>query len=59
MEKLSELKIMEYKYGSKEEREQHVKWMEHQGFECSEQVKKSDGSLFEENRKFYWYGKFK
>jgi hypothetical protein len=58
MQKLSEVRILEYKYDSEEEREQHVKWMESQGFECSGQVRKSDDSLLDENRKFYWYGKF-
>lgn len=48
--------IIEYKYDSEEEREQHVKWMESQGFECSGQIRKSDDSLLDENRKYYWFG---
>ncbi|MBN6887274.1 hypothetical protein ACUXCC_002290 [Cytobacillus horneckiae] len=56
MEKISEMTIIEYKYDSEEEREQHVKWMESQGFECSGQIRKSDDSLLDESRKYYWFG---
>ncbi|WP_368531953.1 DNA cytosine methyltransferase [Cytobacillus horneckiae] len=31
-------------------------WMESQGFECSGQIRKSDDSLLDENRKYYWFG---
>jgi hypothetical protein len=58
MRKLSEVKIIEYKYDSEEEREQHVKFMKLQGFECGGQVKKSDDSLMSNNREYYWYTKF-
>lgn len=58
MEKLLEIRTLEYKYDSEEEREQHVKWMESQGYECSGQVVKSDDSLLSENREYYWYGCF-
>lgn len=58
MEQLSEALICEYKYESKEERENHVKEMESQGFECSGQIKKSDDSLTKEEREYYWYAKF-
>ena len=58
MEKISETRAYEYKYDSEEEREQHVKWMESQGFECSGQVKRSDGSLWDKDREYYWYGSF-
>lgn len=58
MEKVSELKILEFRYDSKEEREQHVGWMESQGFECNGQVKKSNGSLWNKKRESYWYGHF-
>lgn len=58
MEKISEFKVLEFKYDSKEEREDHIKLMESYGFECTGQVKKSDDSLFVGNRVYYWYGKF-
>lgn len=58
MEKISEVTIVEYKYDSEEEREQHVKLMVSQGFECSGQVRRSDSSLLDKNRNYYWYGQF-
>lgn len=58
MEKLSEMTIVEYKYNSEEEREKHVKLMELSGFECSGQVRRSDNSLLDKDREYYWYGKF-
>jgi len=58
VEKLSGTLIYEFKYDSEEERERHVKNMEDMGFECTGQVKKSDDSLFNANRKHYWYAKF-
>ena len=58
MEKMQRLIIEKYKYDSKEEREMHVKEMEAQGFECSGQVRKSEDSLWCEDRCFYWYGEF-
>lgn len=52
MEKLLELKTYEYKYDSQEEREKHVKYMKEQGYECSEQVRRSDDSLMKDDRKY-------
>lgn len=58
MERLSQVTILRYKYETEEEREQHVKYMEYLGYECTGQVKKSDDSLMDSNPKFYWYGEF-
>jgi hypothetical protein len=58
VEKLSETRILKYKYDSEEEREQHVKYMEYLDYECTGQVRKSDDSLMSDNRKYYWYGEF-
>ena len=58
MEKLLELKTYEYKYDSQEEREKHVKYMKEQGYECSEQVRRSDDSLMKDDRKYYWFAHF-
>lgn len=58
MEKLSETKIIEYKYKTEDERGQHVEQMESQGFECSGQVRRSDDSLMSNDREYYWYAKF-
>lgn len=58
MQKISEVKIVEYKYDSEKERELHVKEMESLGFECSGQVKRSDDAIMSSNREYYWYGKF-
>lgn len=58
MEKISATRILKYKYDSKEEREEHVKYMEHIGYECTGQVKKSDDSLMSNDRNYYWYGEF-
>ena len=58
MEKISETIVLEFKYDSEEEREKHVKQMESDGYECSGQVRRSDDSLMDKNRKFYWYAKF-
>ncbi len=58
MQQLSTITICEYKYDSEEERENHVKDMESQGFECSGQVRKSDDSLMLKERNYYWYAKF-
>lgn len=58
MEKISEYVTIEYKYDSKEEREKHVKDMESQGYDCSGQVRKTDGSTWTGNAETYWYAKF-
>lgn len=58
MEKLSETKIIEYKYKTEDERGQHVEQMESQGFKCSGQVRRSDDSLMSNDREYYWYAKF-
>jgi hypothetical protein len=58
MQKITETKIIKYTYDSEEEREQHVKWMESQGFECTGRVKRSFGSIYEENPEYLWYGEF-
>lgn len=58
MEQLSKTVICEYKYDSEGEREQHIKYMESQGFECSGQIRRSDDSLMNEERNYYWYAKF-
>jgi hypothetical protein len=57
MQILSKEIICEYKYDSEEERENHVKSMELQGFECSGQIRRSDDSLMKKERKYYWYAK--
>lgn len=54
MEQLVKMTIYKFKYDSKEEREQHVKYMEHLGYECTGQMKNSD-TLDSEK---YWYGEF-
>lgn len=56
--KLSETKILKYSYETKEEREQHVKWMESQGFHCTGQVKNTDDSIYAKEQKYYYYGEF-
>lgn len=58
MNKISETKIVEYKYDSEKEREEHVKEMESLGFECSGQIRKSDDNIMCNDRNYYWYGKF-
>jgi hypothetical protein len=58
MQQISKITILEYKYDSEEEREEHVKYMESQGYECSGQIRKSDGSLMNKDRAWYWYGQF-
>lgn len=59
MKKISKTVIEEYKYDSKEEREEHVKEMESAGYYCTGQSKKSDDSLhYKSEREYYWYGKF-
>ncbi|MED3832950.1 hypothetical protein [Peribacillus frigoritolerans] len=58
MKKLSKTEIIRYKYDTEEERDMHVKYMEHLGYECTGQVRKSDDSLMDENREYYWYGEF-
>lgn len=58
MKKISDIRIIEYKYKSEKEREEHVETMESKGFFCSGQVKKSDDSITKENRNYYWYAKF-
>jgi hypothetical protein len=58
MKKLSEITALEFKYISAEERSEHVHMMENLGYECSGQVKKSDDSLMDENRQYYWYAHF-
>ncbi|MES9681865.1 hypothetical protein ABWK22_02870 [Gottfriedia acidiceleris] len=58
MERISKTVIEKFKYDSEEERTSHVKEMEDQGYECSGQRRKSDDSLLDDNRKFYWYGEF-
>lgn len=54
MERLTKIVIEEYKYGSEEEREKHVKEIEIEGYYCTGQAKKRDDSL----HLYYWYGKF-
>jgi hypothetical protein len=58
MDKILETRILKYKYDSEEERNQHVKWMESQGFECSGKVRNTDDSIWEKNPNYYWYGEF-
>jgi hypothetical protein len=58
MKQLSKVSILEYKYESEEERENHVNYMKSQGWECSGQVRKSDDSLMDKERVYYWYGRF-
>lgn len=52
------LEVQEFKYDSKEEREAHVKKMKAKGFECGSRDKKSDDSIWEDNRKYYWFAHF-
>lgn len=58
MDKLSETRVLRYRYKSREERELHVKYMEYLGYECTGQVRKTDNSLMDENKDYYWYGEF-
>lgn len=58
MEKLSKTTILKYRYDTEEEREQHIKYMEHIGYECTGQVRKSDDSIMDDNPNYYWYGEF-
>lgn len=58
MERISKSMILKYKYESKEEREQHIKYMENLGYECTGQVKRTDDDLSNPNPNYYWYGEF-
>jgi hypothetical protein len=58
MKKISKTDIIRYRYDSEEEREMHVKYMEHLGYECTGQLRKTDDSLHEANKEYYWYGEF-
>ena len=55
MKKRSEWIHVDYVYDSREERDEHVKWMESEGFECSGQIKETQ-SLY--SSEFVWIGKF-
>ena len=46
---LSETTIYEYKYNSEEERQEHIKHMESQGYECNEH---------DELGRYCWYAQF-
>jgi hypothetical protein len=58
MEQLLNKLIYEYKYDSEEERNNHVELMGKQGFEVSDQVRRSDDSLMKDNREYYWFAHF-
>lgn len=58
MEQILKRVVYEYKYDSEEEREKHVNCMREQGYECSEQVRRSDDSLMKDNREYYWFAHF-
>jgi hypothetical protein len=58
MEKLSEITTLEFKYDSEAERQEHVNFMVGLGYRCSGQVRRSDDSLMDENRNYYWYAHF-
>ena len=47
-----------YYYNSEEEREQHKEVMISDGWEDSGQIKKTIGSLLDENPKWTWYGRY-
>ncbi|GAB6989393.1 hypothetical protein JCM16418A_14430 [Paenibacillus pini] len=54
MRKISEYTNVTYHYSSKEERDDHVKLMESEGWECSGQVKERF-SIYQDS---VWCGKF-
>lgn len=49
----------EYYYESEEEMEQHKEAMISDGWEDSGQIKKTTGSLLDENPAWTWYGRYK
>lgn len=58
MKQLTKTIACEYSYDTELEREEHVKYMESQGFECTGQVRRSDDPIMKNDRKYYWYAKF-
>lgn len=58
MKQLRKTITYEYSYETESEREEHVKYMESQGYECTGQVRKSDDPIMKEDRCYYWYAKF-
>lgn len=54
MQVISKQRIEKYKYDSENERKQHVKKMESEGWECTGRVKQSDSY----DGEYYWYGEF-
>lgn len=59
MKKLLETMLQEYRYESREERDEHVLEMEKEGWICDGQVRKSDDPLsLNEEREYYWFARF-
>ena len=58
MERLFSMRIEEYKYDTQEEREEHVKQMKAKGYEVSWRKKRSDDSIWKDDREYYWFGEF-
>lgn len=50
--------IEEYFYDTEEEREDHVKIMEKDGWECSGQVRKDVSGSYYKPSDYRWYGKY-
>lgn len=57
MRKLSHGENIKYKYESKEEREEHVKYMESQGYTTYFKETHRD-NYYNPDSKEYWYGEF-
>ncbi|MBP1308828.1 hypothetical protein JOD82_001848 [Paenibacillus sp. 1182] len=55
MKKVVEYTNVTYHYDSREERDEHVEYMESDGWECSGQIKET---LSLHDNEFVWCGKF-
>ncbi|MDY8021203.1 hypothetical protein [Paenibacillus polymyxa] len=55
MKKVMEYTNVTYHYDSREERDEHVKQMEQEGWECSGQIKET---LSIHSNEYVWCGKF-
>ena len=58
MKKILRKIVEEYRYDSKEERELHIEEMIKKGFEVDGQVRRSDDSLWKDDREYYWFAHF-
>lgn len=58
MKQISKTTILEFKYDSEEERADHLKEMEGEGFLCDGEVRKTDDPIHKEIKEYYWYGRY-